>query len=427
MNLNFKIKSVKYVIPFFAIFYTNCSNITTTSKSPSSYNSSQTCTQGGSVNAPAVNSRALTISGSDVNAVAVSVGCGYTNQPCVSVTICAPGSNGSTSCQTIPNLLLDTGSYGLRIFDSAKTTLGATISTAALTAVPNLYTCATYGDSSYQWGKVMLADVKLGSEVAASVPIQIVEASPTSETPNVPSGCSSGGYPDSASPGTYNGILGVGLETQDCGSYCTTYPNSNVYFSCTGNVCSGSTASLGNQITNPIALMPAGYNNGVALQLSNVGDAGAGSGGATGYMVLGIGTVANNTPPGGVQLYQANANLNFRTVFGGQIYTTSFIDSGSNGLFFPDGCVPIDGSGFFTPTSELGFTATQSSASGANPTIISFNSADQSQSSNLVFNNLTGDGGSMFDWGLPFFLGRTVYVGISGRSSGLGTGPYWAY
>jgi hypothetical protein len=43
-----------------------------------------------------------------------------------------------------------------------------------------------------------------------------------------------------------------------------------------------------------------------------------------------------------------------------------------------------------------------------------------------VFLELGGPDTS-FDWGLPFFLGRSVYVGIDGQTSSLGTGPYWAY
>jgi hypothetical protein len=45
---------------------------------------------------------------------------------------------------------------------------------------------------------------------------------------------------------------------------------------------------------------------------------------------------------------------------------------------------------------------------------------------NSVFNNLGGNF-STFDWGLPFFLGRTVFVGIEGQASSLGTGPFFAF
>jgi hypothetical protein len=49
--------------------------------------------------------------------------------------------------------------------------------------------------------------------------------------------------------------------------------------------------------------------------------------------------------------------------------------------------------------------------------------------SNSAFAELGGTApvGSGFDWGLPFFFGKTIYVGLDGTKSNLATGPYWAY
>jgi hypothetical protein len=44
-----------------------------------------------------------------------------------------------------------------------------------------------------------------------------------------------------------------------------------------------------------------------------------------------------------------------------------------------------------------------------------------------VFADIGGSFPSGFDWGLPFFFGRNVHVGLEGTVSILGTGPYWAY
>ena len=45
-----------------------------------------------------------------------------------------------------------------------------------------------------------------------------------------------------------------------------------------------------------------------------------------------------------------------------------------------------------------------------------------------AFIDLAGGGGSTnFTWGMPFFYGRKIYIGIEQRVAGIYTGPYYAY
>ncbi len=408
---------------FCLVCYTNCGDSFSAGATPATTSSSP-------------------ISLAQSNVVGVSVGCGYINEPCVSVTVCVPGTS---NCQTIPNVLLDTGSYGLRLFnqvslDSFKTVTA--LITLPQTADPNISgnvyaECVSYADGSSDWGPLATADVHLGGETASGVPIQIINSSFAS----VPSGCPK---PDSSPIGTsgtgFNGILGVGLFTDDCGPGCAPgtsgAASSGIYFSCTSSSCVGAAVAEKLQTTNPVVYLPTD-NNGVMLQLPGVPIAFGVSNGAgvvDGYLVLGIGTESNNIPSGTTTL-PADGNGNFVTVFNGTTSPNSFIDSGSNALYFPaPSTVPTctDNSSFYCPTAEVTLTATQQGASGAGSKAVSFmigNSDDDfSQSNpNVSFADLGGSLSSDFDWGLPFFFGRSIYVGIYGRSSVLGAGPLWSY
>ena len=113
------------------------------------------------------------------------------------------------------------------------------------------------------------------------------------------------------------------------------------------------------------------------------------------------------------------------------------IDSGSSVIFFSDSSLSIPlcpgGLSFlYCPSSPLNFSAVNTELSGSPSSLVSFQIVDPRpllNSGNAAISNIGGPAFStgVFDWGLPFFFGRTVYVGLSGKTSVLGAGPFWAY
>ncbi len=55
------------------------------------------------------------------------------------------------------------------------------------------------------------------------------------------------------------------------------------------------------------------------------------------------------------------------------------------------------------------------------------NAAQSLASGNAVFPDIGGPMPGGFDFGLPFFFGRRVFVAIAGQETPAGGGPYWAY
>lgn len=362
----------------------------------------------------------LSIVGNESNIMKVTVGCGYINEPCVSVTICEPGTS---NCQTINNILLDTGSYGLRVFGSL---VSVNLPQKTLNG-GNLAQCVGFADGSSSWGPVKNADVILGGLRSKTIPIQIVDAA----YPSIPADCTD---PDTSPAAVgFNGILGVGAFVEDCGAGCATRADNGVYYQCNSGTCIGAAVSIPQQIQNPVAHLPSD-NNGVVLQFPTVPSAGSAT--ASGYMALGIGTRSNNTPKS-ANVFPGDGNGYIRTVFNGNTYP-SFIDSGSNGLFFPATssllACPASSNvvGFFCPTTPLTLTATQTSKNGSPRVLVSFEIMSAAIAAapgnpNFMFNNIGGDFPNVFDWGMPFYFGRTVFHGIEGRGSVLGTGPLVAW
>jgi len=169
------------------------------------------------------------------------------NIPFVTVTICAPGS---TNCQTIDHVAVDTGSVGLRIPYSV---LNSTLA-AALTNVNGstpLAECIQFLDGSFFWGSVKFADVKMGGanntyEVASSIPIHVMGDPAVEEL--LPSSCStvtnssgsqvSGTEEDTVNALGANGLLGIGNYQYDCdalsiGNICASVAVPSTYYACT--------------------------------------------------------------------------------------------------------------------------------------------------------------------------------------------------
>jgi hypothetical protein len=373
---------------------------------------------------------AQTITTSGPNVATITVNGGPTGESVdaafTSVTVCVPGTS---TCQTIDGVLVDTGSSGLRLLSSALTIAlpqqNASDGNPVVECLPFV--------SGFTWGPVQTADVEIASEKASSAPIQVISNTDFA----IPTACADqGASEDTLSSLGANGIIGVGLSAQDCGAFCevveTAPGDFNPYYECPSSTatCQPIGESLAQQVQNPVALF-ATDNNGVIVELPAVSGGEAPS--VTGSLVFGIGTQSNNAL-GSATVYTADPTvLNFTTTYSGTTYTDeSFLDTGSNGYFFPSTITQCGNQapGFYCPSTTMNLSATNLGTNGASGTV-DFSVANAltffEDTPDFAFGDLGGTFSGGFDWGLPFFFGRNVFVAIQGQSAPGGTAPYWAY
>lgn len=363
--------------------------------------------------------------GNNVQPISVNSGPenNYANGVFTTVTVCAPGTS---NCQNISGVLVDTASFGLRILSSALGTLNGSL--PQQTANGNtVVECAQFV-STVLWGPVKTADVSMAGEKATSVPIQVVDSS----VAPIPAACTTiGPAEEDLMSLRANGILGVGFFISDCGPACATTGSGNpgFYYGCAGSSCQIIGEGTAQQVQNPVALF-SHDKNGVIVELPSTSTS---QPSLSGSLVFGIGTQSNNAL-GSAQVFTPDKNGNLTTKFMGATYE-GFLDSGSNAYFFlssslvrmPD--CPSPESGFYCPSSPVSFTATNMSGNGAgasNNVNFTIANADQlfNTASNAVFPTLGGSNPNTFDWGLPFFYGRNIFVAFEPPA---GNGPHWAY
>lgn len=372
-----------------------------------------------------------TPSGSNVAAAIVDTGPANNsaNTLFVSVTVCVPGS--TTSCQTIDHVEVDTASYGLRIISSVLT---VALPVQTLNSGASLLECTNFVQG-YSWGPVVAADVQIAGETASSMPVQVIGSSTYTTVPDDCSGL--GAEVNSVADFGANGVLGVGPFVQDCGEGCAEEAAPAAYYACTGTTeCVATAVATTAQVQNPVASFTTD-NNGVIVQMPSVASGGAAS--VSGYLIFGVDTESNNASnAAGTETVLSVDDGDYLTVsFNGTPYSQSFIDSGSNGIYFNDSSLPVcTQSGltdFYCPSSTQSLSATLTGANGVTATADFSIANTETLFSNNTFSAFADLGGTFpgssmsFDLGMPFYYGRRVATVIEGDTTTVGTGPYFAF
>jgi hypothetical protein len=379
---------------------------------------------------PVNNTMTLTVDGGPPN------GGGGINHAYVTVRVCAHGS--STQCANIDHVLLDTASVGLRLVASVLATNSVTLTDELDGNNHTIEQCVTFGGGQ-TWGPVATADVTLAGENASGLPVQVMDDIMADAPP--PASCGTNGtLINSVSGFDANGVLGVGVFAQDCGASCVSAPiPAALYYGCTSGtagVCAAENVPLNQQVTNPVWLFSSKDNNGIIVDLPNLQNPN-GDASVQGSLLFGIATQADNAlPVSGLSVLGTDATGHFSANYQGNVLP-SLIDSGSDAYEFDDptiaSCPGPAFVGYYCPvTAPLPLSAVNSGIGVNNgSSSVQFAVANPDMTfiqSAVAFTDLAGGGGSSdFIWGMPYFFGRKIYIGLESRAAGSYTGPYFAY
>lgn len=359
------------------------------------------------------------------NHVSIVVGEGNTNNlPSITVTVCQPYT---TICQTFDKILLDTGSIGLKINKSLFSGVNLPSINQIGTGLP-IAQCNLYG-SGYLFATANYADVYIGGEKASNIPIQIID---DGDQASVPTSCSSqGAYVDFHVLGM-NGIIGVNpmVYLSNSDSY------TNYTYVCSNGNCSEINSGI--PVTylnvNPVSKFSRD-NNGEKISLPSVDPYSESP--VYGTLTFGLNTKSNNQLPANVNSLRgdpSNPIGMFLGVSADYPFTTLY-DTGTNYLYFyTDQIQPCTNGAFY-------FYCPDSTAIW-NSYVFSYDAIgdyfllefpigpiepiiDNYYPVLPQFGTYAPAGYGLY--GLPFFLGKDVYIGFTGYTTSMGDGPTWGF
>jgi hypothetical protein len=374
------------------------------------------------------------------------------NSLCASVTIC---DTNASNCQKISGLRIDTVHAGLRIFKSAINSSTLTALTPVQVSSKNLAILENLSSTDILWGSIYQAKITLGGQTTPNLTtLQIIDNGTLSTGSDQSAAGSSllttlnsitspaSNFTLITAPNdtyTYNGILGIGPEQYRCinNASCLTDTNNNRYFACetTNHTCTSTTATYAQQLINPIMALSEN-NNGAIISLPSTAPGGSSS--KNGYLILGIDTQSNNTSTGMTAFSCSNYYSELTTSLQGTIFSSSRFQTLNNqnliasnipaspnspNYYMPYSVQTLKGSILGT-NSHLDFQIYI-----GNSLIIATNYQNYATlsvfSEFAMYNNKSTGYDAIY--GLPFFLGRNVFIGFENSRSNLGSGKYYAF
>ncbi|MCW6507443.1 DUF3443 family protein [Lichenifustis flavocetrariae] len=343
------------------------------------------------------------------------------NRLVVSITLCEPGTD---RCATVDDIMVDTGSTGLRLEASA---LPSEFRLPPFLGPDgkSLAECLRFVHDD-AWGPLFRADLRIGGMTVPGLPIQIIADDPRP----CPDGC-----PISTAKPTSNGTLGIGPHLLDCQGDCLQDPSRPGVFEQEGGSWRPIRGSVpaASRLPNPISLFP-NHRNGVVFDLPAVPARDTNE--IVGTLTFGVGDAANNGI-GDARIVRMDENGLFTTLYGTAAFAASYIDSGTETYILADDHLPrcAGMSWAFCVSPERTFAATMVGFDGMHVPITfkvgDYRSAlDHHVGAWDGFAEAANALSQAFVWGAPLFLGRRIALVFDGMEvDGLKRtqGPLYAF